>query len=294
MDRTRAIPESAPLIRVNSSGEAERGVAKAGPAAVGVLVFLVAIGLAGEGSHGIRTPHSSGERPIDSRAANWRAAPMPLAPVGTGGTDRTPPARYGHAMAYDSQSDRLVLFGGASTSAGVLLLLNDTWAYAFNTSTWTDMSPAIAPPARYGHAIAYDSESDRVILFGGSSYGNAVFNDTWAYDFNTNTWNEVSPKSSPLARSYHVTAYDSESDRVILFGGYSSCCGGITLGDTGTYDCNTDTWTAMIPAVAPGPRESSAMAYDSRSDRVILFGGYGGYNDTWAYDFNTNTWTDTT
>src|SRR6266571_5385007 len=242
MDRTRAIPESAPLIRVNSSGEAERGVAKAGPAAVGVLVFLVAIGLAGEGSHGIRTPHSSGERPIDSRAANWRAAPMPLAPVGTGGTDRTPPARYGHAMAYDSQSDRLVLFGGASTSAGVLLLLNDTWAYAFNTSTWTDMSAAIAPPARYGHAIAYDSESDRVILFGG----------------------------------------------------YSSCCGGITLGDTWAYDFNTDTWTAMNPAVAPGPRESSAMAYDSRSDRVVLFGGYGGYNDTWAYDFNTNTWTDTT
>src|SRR5712691_1893302 len=102
MDQMRAIAESAPLIGVNSSGEAERGVAKACPAAVGVLVFLVAIGLAGEGSHGIRTPHSASERPIDSRAANWRAAPMPLSPVGAGGTDRTPPVRYGHAMAYDS------------------------------------------------------------------------------------------------------------------------------------------------------------------------------------------------
>src|SRR5207249_3851951 len=153
-------------------------------------------------------------------------------------------------------------FGGGSSSGGVFVLVSDTWAYDFNTSTWTDMSPAIAPPARYNHAMAYDSESDRVILFGGSTYGNALFNDTWAYDFNTDTWNEVSPTSSPLARSLHLMAYDSD----------------------------TSTWLDTTPVVEPPGRWGHALAYDSQSDRVILFGG--GLYDTWAYDFNGNIWTD--
>src|SRR3989442_15890746 len=92
----------------------------------------------------------------------------------------------------------------------------------------------------------------------------------------------MSPAASPLARSHHAMAYDSGSDRVILFGGYSSCCGGIALGDTWAYDFNANTWTDMTPAVAPTSRESSAMAYDSQSDRVILFGGCGGHNPTGA------------
>jgi hypothetical protein len=34
-------------------------------------------------------------------------------------------------------------------------------------NTWTNMNPSTHPGARSGHAMAYDSESDRVILFGG-------------------------------------------------------------------------------------------------------------------------------
>src|SRR5207249_1804853 len=202
---------------------------------VGVLVFQVAIGVASEASLRIWTPEASSGEPIASRPSDWQAAPMLVAPIGTGGTDPTPPARYGHAMAYDSQSDRLVLFGGGSSSGGVFVLVSDTWAYDFNTSTWTDMSPAIEPPARYNHAMAYDSQADRVILFGG--YGG--YNDTWAYDFNTNTWTDTNPVVEPPGRWGHALAYDSQSDRVILFGG--------SLYDTWAYDFNTNIWTDMAP-----------------------------------------------
>ena len=39
------------------------------------------------------------------------------------------------------------------------------------------------------------------------------------------------------------------------------------------------------------------MVYDSRADRVLLFGGAelsanAGLNDLWAYDYETNTWTE--
>jgi hypothetical protein len=52
-----------------------------------------------------------------------------------------------------------------------------------------------------------------------------------------------------------------------------------------------NTWTNMNPSTHPGARSHHAMAYDSQSDRVILFGGYSGrkyyyYSDTWAYDLS--------
>jgi hypothetical protein len=39
--------------------------------------------------------------------------------------------------------------------------------------------------------MAYDSESDRVILFGGC-LGQTVWNETWAYDYNDNKWEKIS------------------------------------------------------------------------------------------------------
>src|SRR2546430_4702143 len=128
-----------------------------------------------------------------------------------------PPARAFHAMAYDSQSDRVILFSGAYPAGNTTALLNDTWAYDFNTNTWANMNPGNAPPARFAHAMAYDSRSDRVILFSGASLaGNttALLNDTWAYDFNTNIWANLA--TAPSAPSAQSMAYADDSDALIL------------------------------------------------------------------------------
>src|SRR3989442_8385889 len=77
-----------------------------------------------------------------------------------------PPVRDFHAMAYDSRSDRVILFGGWG-GYGNPRPLGDTWAYDFSTNTWTQMFPAVGPPARMYFAMTYDNQSDRVILFGG-------------------------------------------------------------------------------------------------------------------------------
>src|SRR5438876_4122389 len=265
MDRTRAIPESAPLIRVNSSGEAERGVAKAGPVAakvlVSVLVLQVAIDVASVASLRIWTLEASPGEPIASRPSEWQTAPMPLAPVGTERVNRTPAARYFHALAYDSHADRVILFGGF-----LGYWFNDTWAYDFNTNAWTDMAPGLSPPATLCDAMAYDSESDRVILFGGYVSGVGVSNDTWAYDFNTNTWTDMNPLVKPPGRYYHATAYDSASDRVILFGGYDS---GSNFNDTWAYDFNTNAWTSLDhPAPSPA-RQRLTTASGTCPDRLV-------------------------
>ena len=85
----------------------------------------------------------------------------------------SPPARGYHRMAYDVESDRAILFGGMGIVKG---MLEDTWAYDLSANSWMKMAPAQSPPPGYG-PMAYDIQSDRVILFMG-------FIDTGTYPDN--------------------------------------------------------------------------------------------------------------
>ncbi|MFX0075813.1 MAG: Kelch repeat-containing protein [Candidatus Hermodarchaeota archaeon] len=205
-----------------------------------------------------------------------------------------PSPRRAVGMAYDSESDRIILFGGQS-GVSVEVFFNETWVGIPGSNTWQKMSPVLAPPARFSHSMAYDNESDRVILFGGYS-GSSFFSDTWAYDYNTNSWEELINTTHPSARGAPAMVYDSESDRIVLFGGAGTSP---TFDDTWVYDYNSNSWTQQNPPESPPARSRHGGAYDSQSDRFIIYGGTtGGFNSafhindgkTWAYDLNTDTW----
>ncbi|MFO7622752.1 MAG: kelch repeat-containing protein, partial [Anaerolineales bacterium] len=88
------------------------------------------------------------------------------------------------------------------------------------------------------------------------------------------------PALNPSARGYVSMVYDSESDKIILFGGYDEPKGGgepIPNGDTWAYDVATNTWTEMKPASGPPANGGTYLVYDIESDRVILFNA-GWYN----------------
>lgn len=200
--------------------------------------------------------------------------------------DLAPGARVLHDMAYDEESDRILLFGGQDASSG----RGDTWAYDLNLNTWINMMPDPRPPSRWDHRMAYDSESDRVILHAGH-LGPTVHRDTWAYDFNTNGWQETTPSTIPTARG--PLAYDRESDSTVGFGGLMPP--DLTRTDeTWTYDHNANKWTKRGPASSPTPRFEHAVVYNVELDRIILFGGgdmlTSPEDDTWAYDTNTDSW----
>ena len=85
-----------------------------------------------------------------------------------------PSPRYAFSMAYDSNSKKVTLFGGAS-SAG---LLNDTWEWA--DQLWTQIADT-GPSPRGLHKMVYDSNNSKIVLFGGTD--NTSFkNDTWEWD----------------------------------------------------------------------------------------------------------------
>ncbi|MBN1201219.1 MAG: hypothetical protein JXJ20_05120 [Anaerolineae bacterium] len=215
-----------------------------------------------------------------------------------------PVAQAGHTMAYDVESDRVVLVGGANP-IGV-------WTYEITANEWQCMDSDQAPygVGREGSgAMAYDTQSDRVILFVGVNYGldpDAPLSETWAYDLNTNTWTNMQPDPIPT-NLLGSMVYDAESDRIILFG-----AGGGEWDDpqTWAYDFDTNTWTNMNAGNSPSPRFFHQMAYDAGSDLVIMWGGaapggddivlggvtsyIGGWvvDNTWTYDYNANTWTE--
>ena len=203
---------------------------------------------------------------------NW----TPVPPIG-------PSGRYGQAMAYDSAHGQVVLFGGAvANNSDVPTLLGDTWVW--DGSTWTQKSPQNSPPARYQHAMAYDSAHGQVVLFGGLNGNpeNASFADTWLWD-GTN-WTQGSPQTSPAARNEHAMAYDSSQGEVVLFGGIGG-------GGNDTWLWDGSNWTEANPQTSPVGRSGGTMSYDSAHDQVVLFGGHGAgglgsqaaLGDIWTY-----------
>ena len=147
----------------------------------------------------------------------------------------------GYLMTYDSESDRVIFFGGWPNAIGRTRTTGDTWAYDYNTNTWTNITPTISPPRRYWTQGTYDSESDRVILFGGWGVSSSPLDDTWAYDYNTNTWVEMKPARKPSPEYGSAMAYDSQSDRVILFKAWESRDKYMEKPETWAYDYNTNT-----------------------------------------------------
>ena len=182
-----------------------------------------------------------------------------------------PPLRSEHAMAYDSQRGRVVLFGGQVFGNGSRIPLGDTWEW--DGATWTELSPSTAPVARFGHAMAYDSQRGRVVLFGGADASGAR-DDVWEWD-GTN-WTEITSPNRPAARLWHSLVYDSAREAAVLFGGVAEVyIGGETVvryADTWAFDGTT--WNRLT-SLRSGPfnRDSHAAAYDRSRDRVVLFGG---------------------
>lgn len=217
---------------------------------------------------------------------------------------QSPPPGNG-SMAYDIQSDRVILYMGVIDTGTypdnrVYKLTSETWAYDYNSNTWVDMQPKDAPFGLLGARMVYDAESDRMILFGGMDAGILIgaddkfFDDTWAYDFDSNNWTKMKPAVSPPASNYFPMAYDVSSDRIVLMGGDPA-----GDNDMWSYDYNEDTWVKLKPGESPSLRTYCDMVYDSQSDRMILFGGTmlhikrnSPLGETWAYHLDTDTWTE--
>jgi hypothetical protein len=204
----------------------------------------------------------------------------------------SPPGRIYHAMSYDSQRNRAVVFGGYNGSAE----LGDTWEWDPVGNNWLQRSPANSPTNRQVMAFAYDASRGRTVMWGGAIaiVGTSSFqflSDTWEWD--GNNWAQLASSGPMLGRCGAALVHDSTRQRCILFGGE-----GTSSFSNDVWEWDGTTWLQVHPggfsSSLPAPRFFHSMVYDSGRGRVVVFGGKTGstsFFDTWEYNPQTQTWT---
>jgi hypothetical protein len=214
-------------------------------------------------------------------------------------TQASPGGRFDHAMAYDSDRHRVVLFGGRSL-AGVL---GDTWEY--DGVDWTQFSPTSSPSPRRRHAMAYDSRRKKTVLVGGhnrlgdtvdaymfseSSTSYQISNETWEWD--GTTWTKGPTFFAPIfAQSM---TYDAGRGVTVLYGGTRD--GNASNGALFyVWEYDGVSWVhRQVGEGYPQLRVAASMVFDPVRNLSTLFGGYGPsiegdhkeLSDTWTWDGN--------
>ena len=177
-----------------------------------------------------------------------------------------PAGRSDMSIAYDSQRQRIVMFGGADNVQS----MGDTWEW--NGTAWS-LRATNGPPADYGTEMVYDSNRHVCVLMGGSQ----SMGTTW--EWNGSSWIDHPTATNISGRHSHTMCFDPVRNKVIVYGGQSS------LAETWEYD-GID-WTLRTQESTPGIRRDSPMAFHVGIGRTVMFGGLislhaGGV--TWFYD----------
>jgi hypothetical protein len=165
----------------------------------------------------------------------------------------------------------MVINGGEPVSS---ITASDTWALAFTpTLAWTQITASNAPTgSRSHHSAAYDSNRNRMLLFGATVGG--AENDVQALNLGASpSWQLVAPGVfAPQSPQWFYSAIqDPLRQRTVIFGGYGGSTGALyafTPGPPPTWEL-----IAATPGPGPGIRYDHSVIYYPPEDAIIVFGG---------------------
>ncbi|KAI6220664.1 Kelch repeat type 2 and Kelch repeat type 1 domain containing protein [Aphelenchoides fujianensis] len=203
--------------------------------------------------------------------------------------------RYGHTVV--SYNGKAYLWGGRNDEYGASKRIH---VFDPVTNSWSSLDvEGFIPGARDGHsAVVFEH---KMIVFGGFEEENQRFSqETYVFDFLTNTWAELKTTGTPPQyRDFHSACV--LGDRMYVHGGRSDERGqwhtNVDFYDPFIYylDLKTNEW--VMPkqtreSAPPGRRSNSLWAY---KNKVFMFGGYESkfdrhFNDLYSFDPATSKW----
>lgn len=180
---------------------------------------------------------------------------------------QTPAPRIGHAMTSAGAGGGVFLFGGG-LGGNAPRLLDSLWMWTGRI--WRVLSDQ-GPHGRVMPAAAFDTRRGVLVVYGGTGLGSGtLYGDTWEWD--GQRWEERNVRT-PGPRDHHAMAYDEARGSTVMYGGRPLSNDAPFPGDTWTWDGSV--WTRVDTLGGPGGVGHHAMAYDSRRQRVVMYGGSG-------------------
>jgi hypothetical protein len=155
-----------------------------------------------------------------------------------------------------------------------------------------------APPARYNHSLAYSAATNTLYLFGGQ--GTTYFNDVWALNLGTLTWQRLFADASgtantayPVRRRTAIMSVDDTGQNLYVATGQQA--NGVNHNDAWRFNLSSKSWQKLClqsPCSANVPDIRYGAAGANLGGDLIVSHGFdsGRYDDTWHFDISSGSW----
>ena len=216
------------------------------------------------------------------------------------------PSKRGRYVAgLDPDQGRGLIFSGRFRKGGETgdyTLPDDLWAFDFTTRTWSELDDGSGegPAGRYYAAGAWDPGAQRLWSWGGAVNIDPLVieptDELWSWSDEEGWRPHDTTGDGPSTRIFFGDTWDSQRNRLIVFGGQVGDFSSLAYQDLYALDLDDLSWERLHDgesSKAPSTRMHAALEYDAERDRYLLFGGHtdlGDANDLWAFDPGSLTW----
>jgi hypothetical protein len=149
----------------------------------------------------------------------------------------------------------------------------------FSFCSDTDVDAVVKPPSRNSHSSAFNSDTQELLIFGGSISSGAD-NSLWIYK--NSTWLKAN-STGPANREDALLVYHADHKKTYLIGGRNFATNEI-FRDQWSWDGTK--WQLVADDLPFGPIVHSSVTYDKKNKRILMFGGSTSElrSDLWIWD----------